>query len=477
MSLRLRLALWVGAVSLGTQVLVLLVSLYTVRAVAIQSAQDEMVRLVRSGPESLRRNLSLFHSEEAFLLSPTGEILDPPGAAYLPALRRALDQGLVVPGHEGLVVMSDGSRTWFALHRVGPGGDTIGLVETEARATSQLDVVREEILAAGAAGSLILLLLVWLITRGITEPLVGLAAATRQLAQGDLDAPVPPVEQQDEVFELATSFAQMQKDLKDHIRRLEVATAKNERMESEFTIGSQIQRTFLPSIAEGRDLALMDGRASLAAAFRPARRVSGDLYDILPLSPTRLVLAIGDVAGKGLPAALLMVVTHTLLRAAAAQSMDPAACLARVNRLVCDENRAALFVTLQLLYVDLEEGTLTWANAGHPPPILIGSDGSSRFLVPPEGLVLGVEEDASYEASCVPIEVGQTLVLYTDGISEATDAEDRMFGEDRLALAASELAGRPVDGMLGGILEAMEAFAQGRAPKDDLTLVVFRRRS
>jgi len=475
MSLRVRLALWVGGVSLATQLLVLLVSLHAVRAVAIESAQAEMLRLVQLGPQAFSREAPGMHGAEAFLLSGSGEILDAPGPQHLPTLRTALAQRLVAPGMEGVAVLPGEEPVWFALHPIGAEGQTVGLMESEAHIMQRLDVVREEILVAGVLGSLGLLALVWVIAGGVTRPLLELAEAARLVARGQLDTSVPEVPQRDEVHTLAAAFTRMQQDLKDYLRELQATIAAKERMEGEFAIGSKIQQTFLPAIAVDKELSLMGGRVALAASFRPARQMSGDLYDIFPLSKNRLALVIGDVAGKGLPAALLMVVTRTLVRAAARDNSSPAASLSRVNRLLCDENRAELFVTLQLLYLDLEEGKLTWANAGHPPPVLASTAGLRSPLALPVGIVLGVDPEGFFTEEEVPLAAGETLVLYSDGLSEARNPQDQFFDEERIIQASHRLAGHPVEAVVTGILGDLNTFAEGRSPEDDLTLVALRR--
>ncbi len=475
MSLRVRLALWVGGLSLLIQLQVLLVSLFAVRTVAIESAQAEMLRLAQLGPQSFSRDAPGMHGAEAFLLSGSGEILDPPGPHLLPALRSALNQGLVFPGMDGVAVLPGEEPVWFALHPIGPEGQTVGLMESEAHIMHRLDVVREEILLAGVVGSLGLLALVWVITGGITRPLLELAEAARRVARGDLDTPVPEVRRKDEVQTLASAFTRMQRDLKAHLEALQATITAKERMEGELAIGSRIQRAFLPRLPAETGTELLDGRIALAAAFRPARQMSGDLYDLFELSGNRLALVIGDVSGKGLPAALLMVVARTLVRAAAREHSSPAASLARVNQVLCDENRAELFVTLQLLFLDLEQGKLTWANAGHPPPVLVPAEGPGQALAPPAGMVLGVEAEAAYDDEEVSLGLGDALVLFSDGLSEARNPRNQLFGEEQVLQACVRMAGSSVEGMVAGILEQMEAFSEGRPPDDDLTLVALRR--
>lgn len=471
MSIRLRLALWVALVSLLLEAVLSFVTYVVVRDTAIAAAQADMLRLTRLRAEALQKGDGLVEGTDFFLLDPGGQLLVTPSPDDLPIVEEALRGGRIHPGDSGVAIVGD-PPVWLALQTV--GGHTLGLAASEEETLRGLDLVREEVFVVGITGSGLLFLIVWLVAGGVTRPLVQLADAVRNVAFSKLDAPVPQVKRRDEVYQLTQAFVSMQTNLKKHISQLRAATAEQQRMASEFEIGSEIQRTFLPPASEGREVAVMDGRLTLASVFRPYREMAGDLYDYFPLGPTRLALVIGDVSGKGLAAAMLMAVTHTLGRAAAHRSSGPGETLERVNRLLCDENRANLFVTVFTAVVDLERGTLTYANAGHLPPVLVRAAGPAALLDLPPGMVLGVMSDETYEEREVPFGPGDALVLYTDGVSEAPDPERNLFGEDRVTQAVLDGAGTTVEELLARVLAALDEFAGGAPSTDDLTLLAVR---
>ncbi len=258
----------------------------------------------------------------------------------------------------------------------------------------------------------------------------------RELPRQDLTAPstVPahiaslPRRYHDEVGRLASSFLFMDKRLRENVSRLMQETTARERFESELNIARAIQLGLLPIPLRHEVLE----RADLHAIMQPAKEVGGDLYDYFLLPNGKLCLAIGDVSDKGVPAALFMAVTRTLIRATAEDETDPAAIMARVNNRLAENNPNLMFVTLLLGVLDLDTGELQWANAGHPPPLLIGADGSVRTLEGRSGPACGVQEDLIYLPLNAQLDYGETLVGYTDGVTDATNALGGHYGLERM---------------------------------------------
>lgn len=474
MSLRVRLTLWVGLASLLVVASLAAVTFREVQDTAVQAVQAEMSRLVKVHAAELRHNPNparIVGRPGLFVLDDAGNLVLRPSDSVLPGVTAALAAGALRPDHAEVLDFTapDGQEYWIALQPQPSLGRVMGLAVARREALEGLDFVREEVLVVHLAGTAFLLFLVWLVTGGITRPLLLLSEAARRVARGDLQAPVPPVKRNDEVGELTASFQQMQAELREYIEDLRTTTAEKERLESEMAIGSDIQRSFLPALHEGEDRTVQDGHVRLAALFRPARQMAGDLYDFFPLGPGRLGLVIGDVSGKGMPAALFMAVTHTLIRSVAPRAAGPADCLARVNRLLCAENRSNLFVTV--LYGILEEGRLVYASGGHMPPILKPQAGPARELPQPEGMVLGVLEEATFAEASEPLEAGDTLLLYTDGLSEAQNPAEELFGEERIREA---LEGDGPQALLQALVRRLDAHLGGGSLSDDLTLVALR---
>ena len=211
----------------------------------------------------------------------------------------------------------------------------------------------------------------------------------------------------------------------------------------------------------------------LAAAMYTAREVGGDFYDYLLIDDDHLFLLVADVSGKGIPAALFMMTSKTLLRNLAAEGYSAHEIIHEGNRQICAHNETGMFVTAWLGILELSTGRIDCANAGHNPPVLIRADGTCDFLTVRPGLVLGGMEASTY-TSCVHIlEPGDRLVLYTDGVTEAQNTKEAFFGEDRLQTTLTALAERgscPKE-MLAGLHEEIERFAETAPQADDITLL------
>ncbi len=241
-----------------------------------------------------------------------------------------------------------------------------------------------------------------------------------------------------------------------------------ERMEREFQLAREIQKTFLPESLPnipGWDLDLR---------WQTAREVGGDFYDVFTTRDEKIALVIADVADKGMPAALYMTVTRTLIRATAQGLHSPAKVLERVNELLEAESRNGMFVTTFFAVLDPETGNIEYANAGHNLPILVRSNNKIERLEK-DGIALGVLKGAQYKDRQVSLENGDTLLLYTDGVTEAFSAEGELFSEPRLADALTNSNHASAGELLTKVEELIHDFRQGEPPSDDLTMIaVFR---
>jgi phosphoserine phosphatase RsbU/P len=261
------------------------------------------------------------------------------------------------------------------------------------------------------------------------------------------------------------------------VRRLRAALADRDRLvalDRDLAIAADIQRSFLPASgvpdAERNDFALH-------ATMLPAHAVGGDFYDYFSLQESRLGVVIGDVSGKGVPAALLMAVTRTLLRACAQRGAAPGSCLEEVNRLLLRDTSSERFVTLFYAVLDAQRGELSYANGGHNPPLLLRANGTVEEL-PKGGLVVGIVPGATYETRSVPFHPGDQLFLYTDGISEAMNARREQFSSPRLLDVLSQSSGVSPEELVRRVVDAVRHFTAGAAQSDDLTaLAVLHRES
>jgi serine phosphatase RsbU (regulator of sigma subunit) len=247
------------------------------------------------------------------------------------------------------------------------------------------------------------------------------------------------------------------------------ADALREAQERDLTIAREIQLGLLPSDLTGR----VEGMGlDVHAIIEPARHVGGDLFEVLRVSDDRLVVAVGDVCGKGIPAALFMAVAVTLFRTLARQIESPDEILRRLNDELEAQNPRSMFVTMACL--DVRGGRVTCANAGHDTSLLLGS-GPPRSVFPSTGTVLGLFPGQSYSSETLDLERGETLVLYTDGVTDAADPGQSHFGEERLAACFEAGAGATATETVDRLLRTVHEFAAGAAQYDDITILALKR--
>ena len=251
------------------------------------------------------------------------------------------------------------------------------------------------------------------------------------------------------------------------VREQQVEIQARGRIEQELAVARLIQQNFLP-----KELPDLPGW-QVAALYRPARAVGGDFYDVIELPGGRLGLVIGDVTDKGVPAAMVMAATRSVLRASAARLGEPGAVLARVNDSVCPDIPENMFVTCFYAVLDPASGALRYANAGHNVPLLHTPSGPAELRA--TGMPLGLMPGMSYEEKETVIDVGTTVLLYSDGLVEAHDAQREMYGSAR---TASVLAGAPASSqsVIDELIAGLDRFADpGAEQEDDITLLVLRR--
>ena len=243
-------------------------------------------------------------------------------------------------------------------------------------------------------------------------------------------------------------------------------------MEGELAVAREIQMSLVPKTFPPVPVR---EEFSLYATLEPAREVGGDLFDFYSVGDNRFFFMIGDVSGKGVPAALFMAVTRSFMKAAM-QSADEALgrILSRVNTMLCEGNDASMFVTAFCGVLDIQAGEITYINAGHNPPVIMKGDGSVAFLKVTANLPLGAMDDMEYGEGTLHLAKGDTLVLYTDGVTEATNRQKDFFTEEALLKVLEDARGESVRGIVDNTLTAVHQFAAGSPPADDITLLVLR---
>ena len=234
-------------------------------------------------------------------------------------------------------------------------------------------------------------------------------------------------------------------------------------LQNELEVATGIQRSILPTVfPSGPDY-------SACAGMEPARNVGGDFFDFMSLYDDGIGLAVADVSDKGVPAALFMMSSRTLLKGAAVGSIGPGAVLSEVNQLLCDENEAMMFVTIFYGAYSPSSGELVYANGGHNPPVVVHADGSSTVLPTTDGIALGVAYGFDYEERSVTLKPGDTLVLYSDGVTEAMNEAQEEYGLDRLREVVVAASSGEAEEVTRAIFDSVREFAGGAPQSDNIT--------
>ncbi|MDO5408543.1 MAG: PP2C family protein-serine/threonine phosphatase [Eubacteriales bacterium] len=276
----------------------------------------------------------------------------------------------------------------------------------------------------------------------------------------------------DEIEQLAGSIRQMERDVSQYIDNLAAVTSEKERIGAELNIATQIQASMLPRIfppfPERKDI-------NIYATMDPAKEVGGDFYDFFLTDQYHLGMVIADVSGKGVPAALVMVIAKTLIKDHACSQAEPDEVFNWVNQQLCESNEAGLFVTAWMGILDLRTGHLDYVNAGHNPPVLTGADGTFGYLKQKPGLVLAGMDEYRYQKASMDLQKGDRLFLYTDGVTEAMNQDDQLYGETRLLNWLNGHPGLELQETLHGLRKDITEFAEGAEQYDDITMLIFER--
>ena len=272
----------------------------------------------------------------------------------------------------------------------------------------------------------------------------------------------------DELEALAHSFEEMDRNLKQHVRENMAITAEKERLNTELDLARRIQADMLPRIFPPYpDRPEFDLFASMA----PAKEVGGDFYDFFLVDDRRLGLVIADVSGKGVPAALFMVIAKTLIKSRALQGESPSEILHNVNEQLCEGNEAELFVTVWLAIIDLDTGRGVAANAGHEHPVLCRAGDEFRLVEYPHSPPVAFMDGMSFAEHTFEMHPGDKLFVYTDGVPEASDASLEQFKTARMLTALNRNPEASPEELLHTVRKDIDAFV-GEAPQfDDLTMM------
>lgn len=323
----------------------------------------------------------------------------------------------------------------------------------------------------------ILLLILLAINKVLLVPINGLARAAASFVsdkeKGGTDKVQSAISRLeihtgDEIENLSESVKKMELEINEYIDNLTAVTAEKERMGAELNVATQIQASMLPCIFP----AFPDRREfDIYATMEPAKEVGGDFYDFFLVDENHIAMVMADVSGKGVPAALFMVIAKTLLKNSAQGGLPPEKVLEKVNNQLCENNEAEMFVTVWIGIMEISTGKMVCANAGHEYPAIRHAGGEYELLRDKHGFVLAGMEGARYRGYEITLHPGDCIFVYTDGVPEATNAKNELFGTDRMLDALNRGKGKGCQELLGTVRREIEGFV-GDAPQfDDITML------
>ena len=360
------------------------------------------------------------------------------------------------------VRLADGSLVMFAVE-----------IPMRTLQSALLGYLLGVVLISAAIVVAIMFIYYFLFKEMFVRPVERMAAAANDFVLGGREGSLSDsivsltVRSHDEMGLLCEALKQMDHDIRDYIANLSAVTAEKERIGAELNVATQIQASMLPCIfpafPERREF-------DIYAAMDPAKEVGGDFYDFFMVDQTHLAVVMADVSGKGVPAALFMVIGKTLIKDHTLPGRDLGEVFSEVNRLLCEANSEGLFITAFEGVLDLKTGELCYVNAGHEMPFVGRAGGFEAQKIRP-GFVLAGMEGVRYRAGSLTLQPGDKLFQYTDGVTEATDAGNNLYGMERLSEALNAHASESPQQICAAVRADIDAFVKDAPQFDDITML------
>ena len=373
-------------------------------------------------------------------------------------------------GEEGMKqLIVNGENCYVFYKPLGTTGWSVAIVCPEGDIFSGYNRLYKAVIGIVILGLLLMLLFFSRIIGRELKPLHHLAKQAETIASGQFDQTLPDDGRVDEIGQLTDSFSHMQKSLVSYIDELKDTTAMKAAIENELKVASDIQMGMVPRIVppvpNRHDI-------DLFASMSPAKEVGGDLYDFF-VQDERLYFCVGDVSGKGIPASLFMAVTRNLFRIIAQQGHMPEEIATQINLFLSKDNDRGMFVTMFIGMADLKTGRLDFCNCGHNPPVLVNKEGTKASFLPLQydNQPLGLWEDDPFYGESTDDIRDRMLLIYTDGLNEAENPQQKLFGNGAILRLMSDTANKTSTETIAMIQEAVEVHRAGATPNDDLTLL------
>lgn len=335
------------------------------------------------------------------------------------------------------------------------------------------DYVSHSVLSMLVVTVLCLAVYVHILYRSIIAPINLIAAEASSFVkeENQVSAELQKIRTGDEIQTLSETLLKMEQDINHYIDNLTKVTAEKERISAELNVATQIQADMLPRIFP----AFPDRQEfDIFATMNPAKEVGGDFYDFFLTDPDHLALVVADVSGKGIPAALFMVISKTLIKNQAQMGDSPKEILRAVNDQLCENNEAEMFVTVWLGILEISTGVLTAVNAGHEYPIMRKAGGAYELLDDPHGFVMGVMPGMQYQEYEIEMHRGDSIYVYSDGAPDAVNLQEEQFERERLLVSLNQVPDALPEELLRQVKGDIDRFVGDAAQFDDITMLCMR---
>lgn len=374
----------------------------------------------------------------------------------------------MVNGETGYGTYKDAKGKGFIVYGQLKNGWSAGMVCTNDDVLAQAKKMNILSLLVAAIAVCLLYFSNKKIVENESRPITAIAYSALSIAQGNFKARIPEVKSEDELKRLNDSLHYLEESIDMYIDELRTTTSSNERYESELNIASAIQMQMLPKDYPHTD------EVDMFATLNPAKEVGGDLYDFF-MKDRMLYFAVGDVSGKGVPAALYMAITRSAFRFIAGLGLPVEGVVSRINNAFCDGNDSGMFVTMFVGRINLDTLRVEYCNAGHNPIVIISPDGQANFLHAQANLAAGLYENFPYTGESIQLEKGSHILIYTDGVTEAEDWNHELYGEERLeAFARNESMAKTSREFISDLGEDIRKFTKGNSQNDDITMMMIK---
>jgi len=422
---------------------------------SLEDMRNEMLQQVQRGKKHFEQHQR--HPSYCCIIDRNGRYILHPDKDRM--LKDHLGANVTFKGQQGAVsAIIDGVPSWVCYHTVSFTKWTVMIVVPKDLIQRHGRMLNIIILAVMLAGLAAIYLFCRQQIRKVTSPLHRFTRSAEEVAKGNFNAPLPDIKHDDEIRLLHDSFGNMQHSLSLYIEELKTTTAQKTAIESELSIARDIQNSMVPSAFPDRE------GLDMYASMTPAKEVGGDLYYFF-LRDNCLYFCIGDVAGKGVPAALVMTTVCGAFRLLAESELEPVRIVSRMNDMMTRDNSITIFVTFFAGVLDLDTGHLRYCNAGHKAPLVNGEP-----LPVDKNLPIGAMPNWEFTTQEADLDPGNTLFLYTDGLNEAEDAERRMFGKKRIMEVIQTTSQQPRM-LIERMTQAVAEFVGDTEQSDDLTML------